>query len=59
VKNGRTGREHPRFRDLLSAGTRPLKHAELGLVANELKRAGLRKKPREYRRNLPPQLKEN
>jgi hypothetical protein len=53
------GRRHPRFRDILSAGTRPLKHAGLGLVANEPRRAGLRKEPREHRQNLPCQMRES
>jgi hypothetical protein len=36
------GRRHPCFRAILSAGTRPLKHAGLGLVANEPRRAETR-----------------
>jgi hypothetical protein len=53
------GRRHPCFRAILSAGTRPLKHAGLGLVANEPRRAGLRKEPREHRQNLPCQMRES
>jgi hypothetical protein len=44
-----------RFRDLLSAETRPLKHPGLVLVADEPRRADLRKKPKERRRNFPSQ----
>jgi hypothetical protein len=44
-----------RFRDTLSGETRPLKHPGLVLVADEPRRAGLRKKPKEHRRNFPPQ----
>jgi hypothetical protein len=34
------------FRDILSARTRPLKHAGLGFVTDEPMRADLRKEPR-------------
>jgi hypothetical protein len=34
------------FRDILSAGTRPLKHAGLGFVTDEPMRADLRQEPR-------------
>jgi hypothetical protein len=50
-------RSHPRFRDILSAGTRPLKHAGLGFVANERLRADRGR--RRDKRNLPSQTREN
>jgi hypothetical protein len=40
---------HPGFRVILSGGTRPLKHKELGLVTHEPRRVGLRKEPRGHR----------
>jgi hypothetical protein len=40
---------HPGFRVILSAGTRPLKQAKLGLVTHEPRRVDLRKEPRGHR----------
>ena len=45
----------PRFRDILSAGTRPLKRAGLRFVTDEPMRADLKRKPRGHRRNCPSQ----
>jgi hypothetical protein len=45
----------PRFRDILSAGTRPLKRAGLRFVTDEPMRADLKRKPRGHRRNRPSQ----
>jgi hypothetical protein len=48
-----------RFRDILSAGTRPLKRAGLRLVTDEPMRADLRKEPKGHRRNRPSQMRES
>jgi hypothetical protein len=49
----------PSFRVILSAGTRPLKHPRLELVTDEPRRAGLRKVPRERRRDFLFQMTGN
>jgi hypothetical protein len=48
---------HPRFRDILSEGTRPLKHAPLGFVTDEPMRAALTQEPRGHTRNHRSQMR--
>jgi hypothetical protein len=48
---------HPRFRDILSDGTRPLKHAPIGFVTDEPMRAALTQEPRGHTRNHRSQMR--
>jgi hypothetical protein len=48
---------YPRFRDILSDGTRPLKHAPLGFVTDEPMRAALTQEPRGHTRNHRSQMR--